>query len=65
MMSMTCPCDIFKKTCAPNCLGNTKAIIKKWKSVESVICMIICCNVKLWEGLYDIIVKLLFLCLVK
>lgn len=33
--------------CAPNNQGNTNAIIKKWKSVESVIPMTICYNVKL------------------
>ena len=39
-------CATLKNPCSPNYLGNTKAIIKKWKSVESVIRMIKC-NVKL------------------
>ena len=42
-------CATLKNPCDPNCLGNIKAIIKKWKSVESVICMIICCNVNLQD----------------
>ena len=58
-------CATLKNPCDPNCLGNTKAIIKKWKSVESVIRMIICYNVKLRDELYNIIVKLLLLFLVK
>ena len=34
-------CATLKSPCDSNYLGNTKAIIKKWKSVESVIRMII------------------------
>ena len=58
-------CPTLKNPCDPNYLGNTKAIIKKWKSVESVIRMTICCNVKIWEVLCIDIVKLLFLSLIK
>ena len=36
--------------CDPNNQGNTNAIIKKWKSVESVIPMTICYNVKLQDA---------------
>lgn len=58
-------CATLKSPCDPNYQRNTNAIIKKWKSVESVIRMTICYNVKLWEMLHVDIVKLLFFSLKK